>query len=102
MGNLNRMIVHGAREYSHFPQHRCVFVMRILLVVLLPLTLSAATPAFSIEHVLSAPFPENLTVSSRADAVAWIQNATGIRNIWVAQSPDYRAHTITSFTEDDG
>ena len=79
-----------------------MFVTRFLLTVLLPLTVFGATPAFTIEQVLSAPFPESLTVSPRADAVAWIQNAKGLRNIWVAQSPDYRAHTITNFTEDDG
>ncbi|HEX4276243.1 MAG TPA: hypothetical protein VHZ74_12860, partial [Bryobacteraceae bacterium] len=42
-------------------------------------------PAFTIDQVLSAPFPEDLTVSPAGDAVAWVQDAAGIRNVWVAR-----------------
>lgn len=63
---------------------------------------AAAAPSFTIEQILSAPFPENLVASPRLDAVAWVQNASGIRNIWIARGPEYRALQITSFRTDDG
>jgi len=52
--------------------------------------------------VLSAPFPEELTSSQQTDAIAWVQNAQGTRNIWIARAPEYRALQITNFNTDDG
>ncbi len=62
----------------------------------------AEPSAFTIEQVLSAPFPTDLTGSPSHDAVAWVQNAAGVRNIWVAKAPDYRATQVTTFADDDG
>jgi dipeptidyl aminopeptidase/acylaminoacyl peptidase len=62
----------------------------------------AAAPAFTIEQVLSAPFPYALTASPNRDAVAWVQNAAGVRNVWIGKAPDYRATQVTTFAEDDG
>jgi dipeptidyl aminopeptidase/acylaminoacyl peptidase len=57
---------------------------------------------FSIEAVLSAPFPSDLIAAPRGDRVAWVFNAQGRRNIWVADGPDFTARPVTSYTEDDG
>jgi len=57
---------------------------------------------FSIEAVLSAPFPSDLIAAPRGDRVAWVFNAQGRRNIWVADGPDFRARPVTSYAEDDG
>src|SRR6185312_14928240 len=57
---------------------------------------------FTIEQVLSAPFPDDLVRSPKGDAVAWVQNAAGVRNIWIARAPAFNAKQITRFTADDG
>jgi dipeptidyl aminopeptidase/acylaminoacyl peptidase len=62
----------------------------------------AAAPAFTIDQILSAPFPDNLTASPKRDAVAWVLNAEGVRNIWAAKAPGYQAAQVTKFTADDG
>jgi dipeptidyl aminopeptidase/acylaminoacyl peptidase len=72
-----------------------------LVAFLIALPVLAAQP-FTIDQVLSAPFPENLTASPKGDAVAWVQDAAGVRNIWIARAPDYKAVQFTNFTEDDG
>jgi dipeptidyl aminopeptidase/acylaminoacyl peptidase len=72
----------------------------LLLCGALPLV--AAQPAFTIEQVLSAPFPEQLVSAPRGDAVAWVQNAAGARNVWVAKAPAFTGAQITTFTGDDG
>ena len=64
-------------------------------------TLSAATP-FTIEQVLSAPFPTELVASPAGNRVAWIFDAQGVRNVWVAEGPDFKPRAITSYTADDG
>src|SRR6266567_725833 len=61
-----------------------------------------AAPAFTIDQVLSAPFPDNLIASPQGDAVAWVLDAAGVRNIWVARAPGYQAAPVTKFSADDG
>ena len=64
---------------------------------------SAAAPSpFSLEQVLSAPFPSGLVAARGRGKVAWIFNARGVRNVWVAEEPDYVGRPVTAFTEDDG
>jgi dipeptidyl aminopeptidase/acylaminoacyl peptidase len=60
------------------------------------------TPAFSIEQVLSAPFPSDLAAAPVGGAVAWVFDSAGARNIWVAAPPSYSAHRVTAYTGDDG
>jgi dipeptidyl aminopeptidase/acylaminoacyl peptidase len=51
---------------------------------------------------MSAPFPSAPVVSPSGGKVAWIYNARGVRNIWVAEPPEYRGHGVTAYTADDG
>jgi len=61
-----------------------------------------AQSSFSIEDVLSAPFPSDLTAAPSGDRVAWVQNAEGVRNIWTAAGPTYDGRRVTNYDEDDG
>jgi Tol biopolymer transport system component len=63
---------------------------------------SANAARFSLQQVLSAPFPSELTVSHTAGKVAWVLDENGARNIWVAEAPDYKGRRLTKFTADDG
>jgi dipeptidyl aminopeptidase/acylaminoacyl peptidase len=65
-------------------------------------TVAAAKESFTLEQVLSAPFPYDLTAAKAGGAVAWIFNDRGARNIWVAGPPDYKSRRLTAYTEDDG
>ena len=65
----------------------------------------AAAPAkapFTLEEVLSAPFPADLTAAPSGGAFAWVFNERGVRNVWVAEPPGYRGRRLTAYTEDDG
>ncbi len=77
----------------------------LALVLSLAPVASEAQPSrgtFTLEQVLSAPFPSDLTASPSGGSVAWVANARGARNIWVAEPPDRRGRPLTSFAEDDG
>ncbi|OLD16757.1 MAG: hypothetical protein AUI91_13550 [Acidobacteria bacterium 13_1_40CM_3_56_11] len=84
--------------------------MRSLLSVLalsIALTFSpraAQTPApsFAVEQILGFPSPENLVASPVGSAVAWTFNERGVRNIYVAEGPDFTSRRITSYAQDDG
>lgn len=60
-----------------------------------------ASGAFTLESVLSAPFPSELTAGP-SGVLAWVLNDRGARNIWVAEAPEYKARRLTSYLEDDG
>lgn len=79
--------------------HWCRAAAALLAVSAAPL--AAQTP-FSIEQVLAAPFPTSLVAATGGGAVAWVQNAEGVRNIWVATAPGYAARRVTSYDADDG
>ncbi len=61
-----------------------------------------ASPAPSVESLLSAPFPYGLQAAPSGDAVAWIQNDRGVRNVWVAEAPSWVGRAVTSWNADDG
>ena len=65
----------------------------------------AATPALSLEELLSAPLQYGLTASANTPRIAWIANYAGSRNIWIARrsgSGTLTAKALTQFTGDDG
>jgi dipeptidyl aminopeptidase/acylaminoacyl peptidase len=61
-----------------------------------------AAQTFSLESLLSAGFPSDLVVSPRGDAVAWAFDDQGRRNVWIARAPDFKAHALTKFSQDEG
>ena len=63
---------------------------------------AAPAQAFTLEQVLSAPFPTGLVAAKGRGALAWVFNAKGVRNVWVATEPHYVGRPVTAFTEDDG
>ena len=82
--------------------------LRVLLILPLLAVIIGLAPAvaqqkpFTLEQVMSAPFPSDLVAAPAGGKVAWIFNARGVRNISVAEPPDYKARAVTSYAEDDG
>ena len=64
------------------------------------------TGKFTIEQVLSAPFPTDLTPAPAKGLFAWVFDAEGKRNVWVAEpsrgGSGYSARQITNYSQDDG
>ncbi len=58
--------------------------------------------SFTLEQVMSSPFPSELTVSKRGDRIAWAFDAEGKRNIWIAEGPAFTARQLTHYDRDDG
>jgi hypothetical protein len=49
---------------------------------------AAHRAAFTIEEVMQAPFPSSLTAAPRGNAVAWVFDMRGSRNVWIADVPN--------------
>ena len=56
----------------------------------------------SIREIDGAPFAATIVAAPAADAVAFVLNARGVRNIWVTDSTRADARMVTAFTQDDG
>jgi len=77
--------------------------LSLLSVVFCLVALSIhAQDKFTLEQVMSAPFPSDLSASKSGAKVAWVLSAKGARNVWVAEPPAYKGRQLTSYAEDDG
>ena len=57
---------------------------------------------FTVEQVMGSPFPESLTAATHAPRVAWAFDAKGVRNVWIADAPNFTARQVTHYSDDDG
>ncbi|HKD78504.1 MAG TPA: prolyl oligopeptidase family serine peptidase [Candidatus Angelobacter sp.] len=77
--------------------------LTLLLSFFLATVSLAQKPAgFTLEQVMSSPFPTALTSAGKANRIAWVFNSRGERNVWIADAPDFAAHQVTHYQGDDG
>src|SRR6266568_8405189 len=96
-------------EYAVAPMRIQDRVYPRILAVLVVLSLlqavcgrAAAAERFTLQQVLSSPFPSNLVAAAHSPRVAWIFTTKGSRNLWIADAPDFTARQVTHFSGDDG
>jgi dipeptidyl aminopeptidase/acylaminoacyl peptidase len=82
--------------------------LRRFAYALFPLALMLILPplvsgnGFTLEQVMSSPFPSDLIATKNGDKVAWVFDAEGKRNIWVAEAPAFKGRQLTRYDKDDG
>jgi dipeptidyl aminopeptidase/acylaminoacyl peptidase len=80
----------------------CLLVAFVLILVC---TMAGwAQSPFALEQILSSPFPSELVAATHGIRVAWVFDAKGVRNVWVADGPDFihTARQVTHYSTDDG
>jgi dipeptidyl aminopeptidase/acylaminoacyl peptidase len=70
--------------------------------LLLAMPRASAQKSFTLEQVMSAPFPSNLIAAKKNNRIAWTLNQEGRRNIWVADGPGFAARQLSNYNQDDG
>jgi len=63
---------------------------------------SPANASFTLAQIKSYPFPNELTAAPSGSRMAWALNERGLRNVWVAEGPDFKARRLTNYSIDDG
>src|ERR1700740_2388485 len=58
--------------------------------------------SFTVEQILSAPFPSQLTAAETGERVAWVFNLKGAQNVWVADGPRFEPRQVTHYMGDTG
>ena len=87
---------------------RRVFPLLLLTFSILPplgATRPAAAapgPAFTLEQVKSYPFPGELAAAATGSRIAWTLDERGVRNVYVAEAPAWKARRLTRYEKDDG
>lgn len=79
--------------------------IRPLILTLICLTIAAPiinAQLFTMEQIKSYPFPNELTAAATGSRIAWTFNERGLRNVWVAEGPDFKARRLTNYNVDDG
>ena len=75
---------------------------RVFFLYWLFASVTAFTQSFTVEQIMSSPFPTQLTSARSADIVAWVFNNKGADNVWIASAPDYVGRQVTRYAGDDG
>ncbi len=73
-----------------------------LVIFLICVSRTPAQSSFTLEQIMSAPFPANLTASKTGGRLAWTLDQQGRRNIWVAEAPGFRVRQLTKYDTDEG
>jgi len=84
------------------PRNASLFRLSILVFACLSLVNLSSAADFTLEQVPSAPFPTGLVAAKTSPRIAWVFNAKGVRNVWVADGPDFQARKLTRWVADDG
>ncbi|HZL28879.1 MAG TPA: prolyl oligopeptidase family serine peptidase [Acidobacteriaceae bacterium] len=73
---------------------------RFLALIAFVATTASPQKPFTLQQILSAPYSTNLTAAPVGSLFAWVEDAEGRHNLWVA-GPNTPARQLTHYTEDD-
>jgi len=76
------------------------------VVVCIAIIFSTAVQAsykgtFTLEEILSPPYPSSLVSAKKADRIAWVFHSKGERNVWTAAAPDFKPVNLSGFIRDE-
>ncbi|MGH9729610.1 MAG: prolyl oligopeptidase family serine peptidase [Candidatus Acidiferrales bacterium] len=88
---------------SHFAKLRGILAAGIIVFALAVCGAAYSAPSgFTLQQVMSSPFPDELVAARNGERIAWVFDIRGVRNVFVADGPDFKARQVTHYTEDDG
>jgi len=79
-----------------------VILALMVIVFTMESNLQAQGQQFTMKSVKSYPFPGGLTAATTGTRIAWAFDEEGLRNIYVAEGPDYTPRRLTAYLDDDG
>jgi dipeptidyl aminopeptidase/acylaminoacyl peptidase len=66
------------------------------------LSAAPASAQMTVKDMMTTSFAQGLTAASGADAIAWVENHLGTRNVWFARGPEWSGRALTGYADDDG
>src|SRR5690348_16196455 len=68
----------------------------------MPMPSAHVATQYTIDQFLSPASPLEVSAAKKADRIAWVTYERGMRNIYTAAAPDFKAVRLTKFLDDDG
>jgi len=81
--------------------HRTFVFFVCVLCLFVTVAQTSAERTFTLEQVLSPPYPWGLVSAKNADRIAWVFYSQGERNVWTAAAPDFKPVNLTGFARDE-
>src|SRR5229473_24349 len=85
------------QDAAHMSSRRCLetagrtlWTMAYSFLLIL-VSVSAARARFSLQQIMSSPFPSQLVAARTGGLVAWLFNLKGVRNVWVSDATTFVA-----------
>jgi len=78
-----------------------LFLVGMSVLTLVGAPSMTAEGKFTLEQVLSAPYPMELVSAKNADRIAWVFHIEGAKNIWTAAGPDFESVNLTGYVRDE-
>jgi dipeptidyl aminopeptidase/acylaminoacyl peptidase len=76
------------------------------LCLVISIAAAANAPGFTIEQILSAPFASGIVAAADEPDFAWVSDAAGRRNVWLATATpgtrEFSSRPVTHYSADDG
>src|SRR5476651_1941390 len=76
------------------------FLAALTVAIALPLGAQSAKP--KIAQYIGTSEPMEMASAVKTDRIAWIAYDRGLRNVYTAVAPDFKAVRLTNFMEDNG
>src|SRR5258708_33872107 len=80
--------------------YRPLLLLPLAIALLVVVTGRIDAQSFTLEQVMSSPFPSELIVSKRGDKVVWAFDAEGKRNLWIAEAPAFAVRQSAHYDKD--
>ena len=78
----------------------------LMLAAVVSLRVAASGPlqaqSFTIEQILGAPFPTQLTAARQGSRIAWVFAQRGAQNVRIADGPAFTPKQVTHYSGDNG
>jgi len=82
-------------------RHKLSFLFVCFVIVCGLAGQAKAEGTFSLEQILSPPYPWSLVSAQNADRIAWVFYSKGERNVWTAAAPDFKPVNLTGYARDE-
>lgn len=77
-------------------------ILLFLGVAITTLVFCQLPETFTMDQVMSYPFTNELHASVNTERIVWAMNEKGVRNLYVAEGPDFTVRKLTDYTGDTG
>jgi dipeptidyl aminopeptidase/acylaminoacyl peptidase len=99
---LRKEVVRMTIMSRYFQNFRLLLIVTAVFSFLLLPSNCLSAQSFTVEQIMSSPFPTQLTTAQKGSRAAWVFSLKGAQNVWVADGTGLVPRQVTHYTGDNG